>query len=436
VPLDGGEAVRITERYGGDAGPALSPDGRWLAWTGNDENRMSSQLAHLYVWPLDGGEIRALTPDLDRSIDEIAWTRDGVVFSYDQEGERHLALASLDGERMDLAVRLQGATIGRPYTGGGFSAAANGTIAYQLASPERPPELAVRLPDGVTRVLTDLHDDLAAQVRFPVPEALWVESSHDGRRVHAWVLRPPEFDPAGSYPLILEIHGGPHAAYGPQFSPELQLFAAAGYVVVYANPRGSTSYGDEFANLIHHAYPSQDHDDLMSVVDAVLAAGSIDASRLYVTGGSGGGVLTAWIVGKTDRFRAAVVAKPVINWLSFCLTADFYAYFTQWWFASMPWEDPDAYWKRSPLSLVGNVSTPTMLLTGEADYRTPISESEQYYQALKLRGVDTAMVRIPGASHGIASRPSRLLYKVACVLGWFEKHGGAPDGDGEEDGEE
>jgi dipeptidyl aminopeptidase/acylaminoacyl peptidase len=202
----------------------------------------------------------------------------------------------------------------------------------------------------------------------------------------------------------------------------LQLFASAGYVGVYANPRGSTSYGKEFANYIHHNYPSQDYDDLISIVDGVIDQGYIDEDNLFVTGGSGGGVLTAWIVGNTDRFKAAVVAKPVINWTSFVLTADFSPFFVKYWFDKMPWEDPEAYWKRSPLSLVGKVNTPTMLLTGEEDFRTPMSETEQYYQALKLRGIDTAKIRIPGAAHGITRRPSNLIAKVSHILAWFDKY--------------
>jgi acylaminoacyl-peptidase len=227
----------------------------------------------------------------------------------------------------------------------------------------------------------------------------------------------------------LEIHGGPFANYGPRFAAELQLYAAAGYVVLFANPRGSSSYGEEFGNLIHHNYPGQDYDDLMSAVDAVIALGYAKEDSLFVTGGSGGGVLTSWIVGKTNRFRAAVVAKPVINWYSFVLTADNYNFYYKYWFPGFPWDYPEHYLARSPLSLVGNVSTPTMLLQGEADHRTPISESEQYYQALKLRKVDTAMVRIPGASHGIASRPSNLIAKVAYILAWFDKYrAGADEG--------
>jgi len=198
--------------------------------------------------------------------------------------------------------------------------------------------------------------------------------------------------------------------------------ASAGYVVLYVNPRGSTSYGQDFANEIHHNYPGQDYDDLMSAVDSVIAKGYVDKDRLYVTGGSGGGVLTAWIIGSTNRFKAAVVAKPVINWYSFALTSDAYNFFYKYWFPGLPWDHTEHYMKRSPISKVGNVQTPTMLLTGEADYRTPISESEQYYQALKLLKIDAAMVRIPGASHGIAARPSHLLAKVAYILKWFETH--------------
>ena len=163
----------------------------------------------------------------------------------------------------------------------------------------------------------------------------------------------------------------------------------------------------------------------MSVVDAVIAKGYVDQDQLYVTGGSGGGVLTAWIVGKTDRFKAAVVAKPVINWVSFIFTADLSGFFHQYWFSGFPWEKPQEYIRRSPLFLAGNVKTPTMLMTGEADFRTPSTEAEQLYLALKLQKVDTVMVRIPGASHLIARRPSQLIAKVAYILAWFKKYDGS-----------
>jgi acylaminoacyl-peptidase len=272
------------------------------------------------------------------------------------------------------------------------------------------------------QTLTALNDDLLANKALGQVHTMTWTSSADGREIQGWMIKPPNFDAQQKYPLLLEIHGGPHTAYGPHFSAELQLYAAAGYLVLYANPRGSTSYGEEFASLIHHNYPGQDYDDLMSGVDAAIATGHVDPERLFVTGGSGGGILTAWIVGKTDRFRAAVSAKPVINWVSTTLTSDISAFMTQYWFATLPWEDPDAYWARSPLSLVGNVSTPTMLLTGEQDHRTPIPEAEQYYQALKLRKIDTLLVRIPEASHGITARPSHLIAKVDNILAWFARY--------------
>ena len=270
--------------------------------------------------------------------------------------------------------------------------------------------------------MTRLNDDLFGHKALGAVEELTVKSSAGGLPIQAWMVKPPGFDPSRKYPLLLEIHGGPFANYGDRFSAECQLYAAAGYVVLYVNPRGSTSYGAKFANEIHHNYPNQDYDDLMSAVDGALAKGFIDPDRLYVTGGSGGGVLTAWIVGKTDRFRAAVVAKPVINWVSFVFTADGGPFFYQYWFPGFPWDKPDDYIRRSPLFLAGNVKTPTMLITGEADYRTPASEAEQLYLALRLRKVDSVMVRIPGAGHLIANRPSQLIAKVAHILAWFDKY--------------
>jgi len=222
--------------------------------------------------------------------------------------------------------------------------------------------------------------------------------------------------------LILEVHGGPFLNYGDRFSAEVQLYAAAGYVVLYTNPRGSTSYGEEFGNLIHHHYPGEDYDDLMSGVDAVIERGYVDKDNLFVTGGSGGGLLTSWIVGKTNRFHAAVVAKPVINWYSFVLTSDEFSPYIKYYFPGFPWDFPEHYLQRSSLSLVGQVTTPTMLLTGEADYNAPMSEAEQYYKALKLRKIETALVCIPDASHDIVLRPSNMIAKVIHILKWFERH--------------
>ncbi|HEX6927791.1 MAG TPA: S9 family peptidase [Gammaproteobacteria bacterium] len=417
-----GELKSLTDRDGPDSEPAISPNGRYLAYTGFDDEKLGHHVAKLHLLDLRTGNIRVLTEKLDRSATSPVWDDDGkgLYFLYDSEGTTRLAYVELDGDLRELAGSLGGLSIGRPYTSAAMHAGGD-TVAFTLGGASHPADLAV-YKDGDTQRLTRLNDDLFAQRRMAQVEELWFESGADGRRVQAWVMTPPDFDATKKYPLILEVHGGPFSAYGPLFSAEMQLYAARGYVVLYVNPRGSTSYGKEFANLIHHNYPGQDYDDLMSAVDTVIKQGYIDTDELFVTGGSGGGVLTAWIIGKTDRFRAAVVAKPVINWISFALTADFYTFFHQYWFADYPWNDFDAYWERSPLSLVGNVKTPTMLMTGEADYRTPISETEQFYQALQLRGVDTALVRVPGASHSIASRPSHLIAKAAYIIEWFERH--------------
>jgi dipeptidyl aminopeptidase/acylaminoacyl peptidase len=345
-----------------------------------------------------------------------------LLFSYADKAQTKLAKVSLSGKITNLNAQLGSQALGRPYISGDFTVSTDEDIVFTRNNPQRPADLYLYEGKKDPLALTQLNEDALAQIALGQTQAIKVSSSVDGLSIDAWIAYPPNFDANKQYPLILEIHGGPHAAYSNTFSLEIQLMAAKGYVVVWSNPRGSSSYGEDFANTIHHNYPSNDYNDLMDVVDAVIAKGSIDSKNLFVTGGSGGGVLTAWIVGKTDRFKAAVVAKPVINWLSFALTADAYPFFSQYWMPGLPWEIQEHLWKYSPLSLVGNVSTPTMLLTGEADYRTPISETEQYYQALKLAGVPTAMVRIPGASHSIAARPTRLMQKVGNILAWFEKY--------------
>ncbi|NNC78426.1 MAG: S9 family peptidase [Woeseiaceae bacterium] len=425
VDVASGEMSQLTDRDGPDMSPAVSPNGKRIAYLGFDDRKYSSHQVDAYVLDRETGEIRNLTVDLDRGVDDVAWL-DGsrrLVIAYDDRGKSKLAELSLTGKVTDIINDMGSASVGRPYTSGDFSVAQkSGTIAYTRGSAVRPSEVAIVSGRRPTRTLTQLNDDFfAKRTAASVEEVTW-QSSVGDYEIQGWVVKPQDFDAAKKYPLILEIHGGPFTAYGPHFSPEVQLYAAAGYVVLYTNPRGSTSYGFDFMHEIHHNYPGKDYDDLMSGVDAVIAEGYIDSDELFVTGGSGGGVLTAWIVGNTDRFRAAVVQKPVINWTSFALTADFSAFFVKYWFANTPWEDPESWWRRSPLSLVGNVTTPTMLITGEEDFRTPIAESEQYYQALKLRGVDTALVRMPERSHTLVARPSHLIAKATNIIGWFEKY--------------
>jgi dipeptidyl aminopeptidase/acylaminoacyl peptidase len=422
-------AIRaLTDRRGPDSEPAVSPDGRLVAYTGFDDKRLGYQNAALYVMDREGGGSRLLTGSLDRSVDSPAWAADGrsIYVAYDDRGTRKVARVGLDGSVRDVAEGLSGAGLDRPYTGGGFSVARDGAVAAPSGNAQRPPDVAL-YRGGAKRVLTRLNSELLDSKRLGEVRQL-TATSVDNRKIDAWLTLPPSWSEGRKVPLILEIHGGPFAAYGPHFSTDNQLYAAAGYAVLSVNPRGSTSYGEEFANLIHHAYPGRDYDDLMAAVDSAIAGGFADPDRLYVTGGSGGGVLTAWIVGKTDRFKAAATQKPVIDWASFSLTSDNPAFFSRYWFGQYPWENHEAFWARSPLSLVGNVKTPTLVVVGSQDYRTPVSEAEQYYTALQLRGVPTALVKVPGASHGgIAARPSQAGAKAAAILAWFEKYkDGAP----------
>jgi dipeptidyl aminopeptidase/acylaminoacyl peptidase len=429
VDLKDSSLHALTDRRGPDRNPVASPDGRHIAYLGFDDKRLGYQATQLYVMDSDGTHSHSITPALDRDVAAPHWTADSrqLIFQYDDRGSIKIAAIDLAGKIRVLADDAGGNDVSRPYSGGSFSiaAAAKGAsprFAYTRAAALAPAAVATGTSMSDIVTLTALSDTLLSERSLGAVEEISFDSSVDHRRIQGWIVKPPDFDPSKKYPLLLEIHGGPFASYGPSFAAEIQLYAAAGYVVLYLNPRGSTGYGEEFADLIHHDYPDNDYGDLMSGVDAVLGRGYLDGERLFVTGGSGGGVLTAWIVGHTDRFRAAVVVKPVINWASFVLTADMTNYFYRYWFDAFPWDDLQSYWKRSPLAYVGQVHTPTMLMTGEADYRTPSSEAEQFYQALKLRRIDTALVRVPNASHDISARPSLLIDKVAYVLAWFKAH--------------
>ncbi len=425
VSIRSGDTVALTDRNGPDAEPVVSPDGRKIAYWSAEDKVQTYQVSKLQVMNIDGSDKRELLSDFDRSVSGLVWNKnsDGIYYQYDDHGDTKIGFTTLAESSRVVATNLGGTTIGRPYGGGSFSVADNGTIAYTQVTPYRPAELAVLgRRGGDPSIITSFNADLLAWRTPGKLEELWYKSTVDGRDIQAWVVLPPGHDASKPYPLLVENHGGPISNYGPRFSPEVQLYAAAGYVVFYPNPRGSTSYGEEFGNLLYHDYPGDDYQDVMDGVDVLIETGVTAEDRLYVTGGSAGGIMTAWIIGKNNRFRAAAVVKPVMNWISKTLTADNYFQYANYRYPGQPWENIETYMKFSPVSLVGNIETPTLVMVGTADLRTPISESKQLYSALKIRGIDTVLVEVPDAPHNISGRPSQLITKIDHILAWFAKY--------------
>lgn len=427
IAVADGKVTALTDRQGPDQSPVVSPDGRRIAYLGYDDRMQTYQLTRLHLMNSDGTNKREISIDLDRSISDPVWDTQGqgLYFMYDDHGNTRIGYTDLNGKHQLITSNVGGTSIGRPYSGGSFSLAGNGVIAFTHSSPYHPADLAlIHRGDREASKVLALNDDLLDHRELGKVEEIWYTSSVDGRDIQGWIVTPPNFDSNGSYPLLVENHGGPISNYGDRFSPEMQLFAAAGYVVFYPNPRGSTSYGEEFGNLLYHNYPGDDYQDVMDGVDAMLAKGYISEDSLFVTGGSAGGIMTAWMIGKNNRFRAAAVVKPVMNWISKTLTADNYYGYANTRYPGQPWENMEAYMSFSPVSLVGNIQTPTLVMVGSDDLRTPPSEAKQLYHALKLRKIETALVEIPGASHFISNRPSQMITKVAHILAWFDLYRG------------
>ncbi len=423
VNVGSGNLTRLTNLPGVEASPRVSPDGRYIAYLRTVNEPDPFVPSSVVLMDRGGGNQRNLTETLDRRVGDLQWlSRREMAFTYQNRGENMIGVVDVNGKRRVAVEGIGGTTIGRPYVSGSYDAGAGGTLVYTKGSAYRPADLyAYR--NGQTRRLTVLNEDLLLHRDLGQLRSFTYNSSLDGLAIQGWMITPPGYEEGKRYPLIIEIHGGPHLAYGPHFSAELQRMAAAGYVVIYDNHRGSIGYGSEFANLLKYKYSSpDDFADHMSAVDWAIENGFADKDNLFIAGGSAGGIATAYAIGLTNRFNAAVAAKPVINWVSKVLTADSYIDQIATQFPGPPWEHLEHYWARSPLSLVGNVETPTMLITGETDWRTPISETEQFYQALQLRKVPSVMVRIPDTNHGIASRPSRLNAKTDYTIAWFNKY--------------
>lgn len=416
VAVATGEIRQLTDRRGPDSGPLPSPDGRYIAYLGDEWHDDTYRNRKVNLMGRDGSNSRIISGDFDRSANSLMWAPDasGLYFAANSEGNRNLHFVSVDGGVQDLTEGVHQISPS--------SISDDGRIAATVGSFHEPGDIHLIHPDqpGQMARLTTINRDLLDQVTLGEVEELWYDA-HDEWDIQGWVVKPPDFDPSQQYPMMLVIHGGPHAMYGVGFNYSWQEHAANGYLVLYTNPRGSTGYGSAFANEINNAYPGEDYDDLMAGVDALIDRGWVDESRMYVYGCSGGGVLTAWVVGHTDRFAAASSNCPVTNWLSFVGTTDGVTWYRN--FEHFPWDDPSEHLRRSPLMYVGNVTTPTMLMTGEQDLRTPMPQTEEYYQALRVQGVPTAMLRFQNEWHGTSSNPSNFVRSQLYLRSWFERWG-------------
>ena len=415
VNVDTEEIRQLTTRRGQDTGPLPSPRGDLVAYRGSDFNTDTYRNSGVYVMNLDGSGSRLISGDFDRNINSMEWAHDGsgvyVTISY--QGARNVHFISVQGvvSEVTSGAHMLGLS---SFTDQGFAVAT-------LSGPQVPADIVSFDLDGPIsfRQLTNVNDDIMAGVTLGDVEEIWYESL-DGFQIQGWVIKPPDFDPGEKYPLMLSIHGGPHGMYNVGFNFAWQEHAANGYVILYTNPRGSSGYGSPFGNAIKNAYPGKDFDDLMNGVDLVISRGYVDEQNMFVYGCSGGGVLTSWVVGHTDRFAAASANCPVTNWLSFVGTTDGIGWYRN--FEKFPWDDPSEHLRRSPLMYVGNVTTPTMLMTGGSDLRTPMPQTEEYYAALKVMGVESAMIRFNNEWHGTSSTPSNFLRTQLFLREWFKRY--------------
>jgi dipeptidyl aminopeptidase/acylaminoacyl peptidase len=415
VSLKTKEITSLTPAEGFYHTPVVSPNGKYIALVGAPEWASDTyRLNHLYLMDIDGKNIKPLVTDLSDSPDDLYWGANSkeILFTYNHHGSRHVHSTNLSGKSKSLTQGQKVVNLS--------SLSDDGVMALTISTPDNAEDVYLQKGTREANRLTNLNQDIFADVSLGEVKEIWYESS-ENTKIQAWLVMPPDFDDSKKYPLILSIHGGPHAMYNVGFNFAFQELAASGYMVLYTNPRGSTGYGADFANAIQGIYPGKrDGADLLSGLDAAIANGGVDSERLFVTGCSGGGVLTTYMVATSQRFKAAVARCTVSNWISMAGTSDVPAWVYR--FHKKPfWEDPTDWIENSPLHMVGDVNTPVLLITGDKDLRTPFAEAEQYFSALKMRGIPTELIPMRGEYHGTGSIPSNWLRTQLYTKAWFER---------------
>jgi dipeptidyl aminopeptidase/acylaminoacyl peptidase len=431
VPAVGGEVRCLTETLGPAHAPAYSPDGSAIAYLGHGD-RYAGGACNTRVWrvPADGGSPVVLTGEDDCTADgenAPAWAADGaaIVFGLIDRGMVGVYRVAAGGGAVTPLVAGERVL-------SSWSMARGGRLAFIASTPDQPAELFLvdpgtdpATPVAAARRLTHVNRDWSDSVALSVAEPIRFDGK-GGRPIEGWLMRPAGFETGTLYPLLLNIHGGPHMYYGWNFFDEVQVQAGAGYAVLYLNPRGSQGYGEAFASACKADWGGADCDDILGGLEHMLADQAfLDPNRLGVLGGSYGGFMTSWIVGHDDRFKVAVSERAVNSLVSLFGTSDIGYYFEQFEVGGTPFTAPRLYQDRSPITYAANVSTPVLILHSENDLRCPIEQAEQFYVALKLLGrAEVAFVRFPDETHELSrsGKPSRRVERFRMILDWLDRY--------------
>ncbi|MDI6565124.1 MULTISPECIES: S9 family peptidase [Bacillus] len=433
MSLESGDLKQVTPHRGSFGSSSFSPDGRYLALLGNEKEYKNATLSKAWLYDIEQGRLICLTEMLDVHLADALigdsliggaeqrsiWTKDSqgfYVIGTDQ-GSTGIYYISIEG--LVYPIRLE-----KEYINSFSLSPDEQHFIASVTKPDRPSEL-YSIPLGQEeKQLTGANDKFVSEHMISIPEEIQY-ATEDGVTVNGWLMKPAQMEDETTYPLILNIHGGPHMMYGHTYFHEFQVLAAKGYAVVYINPRGSHGYGQEFVNAVRGDYGGKDYDDVMQAVDeAIKRDPHIDPKRLGVTGGSYGGFMTNWIVGQTNRFKAAVTQRSISNWISFHGVSDIGYFFTDWQLEHDMFEDTEKLWDRSPLKYAANVETPLLILHGERDDRCPIEQAEQLFIALKKMGKETKLVRFPNASHNLSrtGHPRQRIKRLNYISSWFDQH--------------